>query len=405
MHLATNATGHLRVCCNSVPGENRILKEDGQSFKVYRDDLEEAWNSPTYRALRQELLLGKEPKMCVRCFREERAGLKSARMAWNEKFADTKVVTNREGCAPFQVRYLDLRLGNLCNLRCRMCNPYASKQWVREWNSIVDVPLAAEELVQLSQVDWPENPKMWKNLSSLLDSVEEIYLTGGEPLLIDEQLKLLQICCEQGFANKISLKYNTNLTRLPEGIVDLWRQFRSVKINASLDAVGGLNSYIRFPSQWPVIERTLQQFVELRKQGVLRLEVHTTVQVYNVLRLPELFEYLLSMSMFPYLNILNHPEAFNIRVLPPALKEQVRLALRPYLDKPKVAGLISYLDEDWGLHREAFCRITQQLDSSRGQQLLAVCPELSMMFAKDWEGERNGRAGESAAEIIRTTIC
>ena len=44
MHLATSASGNLRVCCNSTPGKNFILKEDGSPYKIYKDDLHEGWN-------------------------------------------------------------------------------------------------------------------------------------------------------------------------------------------------------------------------------------------------------------------------------------------------------------------------------------------------------------------------
>ena len=51
MHLATNASGNLRVCCNSTPGENFIMNND-KPFKIQKDDLEVAWNSPTYKKIR-----------------------------------------------------------------------------------------------------------------------------------------------------------------------------------------------------------------------------------------------------------------------------------------------------------------------------------------------------------------
>ena len=45
MHLATNASGNLRVCCNSTPGKNFITKEDGSPYKLHKDNMEEAWQS------------------------------------------------------------------------------------------------------------------------------------------------------------------------------------------------------------------------------------------------------------------------------------------------------------------------------------------------------------------------
>ena len=91
MHLATSASGNLRVCCNSTPGKNFILKKDGNPYKIYKDDIQEAWNSNTYKTIRRQLLNGQRPEMCVRCFREEDSGISSARQAWNQKWQQDKV--------------------------------------------------------------------------------------------------------------------------------------------------------------------------------------------------------------------------------------------------------------------------------------------------------------------------
>ena len=61
MHLATNASGNLRVCCNSTPGKNFIMKPDGTPYKLYRDDMQEAWNSETYQTIRKRLLNSERP--------------------------------------------------------------------------------------------------------------------------------------------------------------------------------------------------------------------------------------------------------------------------------------------------------------------------------------------------------
>ena len=71
MHLATNASGNLRVCCNSIPGQNFITKEDGTPFKLNKDNLEEAWNSEVYKKIRKQMLDGERPEMCTRCFRKK----------------------------------------------------------------------------------------------------------------------------------------------------------------------------------------------------------------------------------------------------------------------------------------------------------------------------------------------
>ena len=370
MHLATSASGNLRVCCNSTPGKNFITKPDGTPYKLYRDNLEEAWNSEVYATIRKQLLNDERPEMCQRCFREEDAGVRSARQAWNDKWQeDVKYTAD----VPFDIKYVDLRLGNLCNLKCRMCNPYSSNQWVKEW-ALVEDALEPSEYKRLSKMDWPENEKTWENLFGIADTVEEIYLTGGEPTIINEQHKLLDYFIDNGTAHKIKLKYNTNLTNVPKHLLDKWGQFKSLQLNCSIDAVGKLDRYIRYPSNWETIERN---FETIRTLNNANIEIHCTVQMYNILRLPELINWAQPYNHKIYFNILNHPEYLNIRCLPSHLKKQAEQQLVPFYDFPKVKGIINYMNaEDWSERLEQFYFYTNELDKSRDENLFDIIPEL-----------------------------
>ena len=370
MHLATNASGNLRVCCNSTPGKNFIKKEDGTPYKLHKDNLQEAWNSEVYEIIRKQMLNGERPEMCTRCFREEDAGVKSARQAWNEKWKQEIEYTID---APFDIKYVDLRLGNLCNLKCRMCNPYASNQWVKEWGLVEDA-LVPSEYERLSKMSWPEHEKTWENLFSIADTVDEIYLTGGEPTIIQEQHRLLDYYIDKGTAYKIKLKYNTNLTNVPKHLIDKWTKFKKVQLNCSIDAVGELDRYIRYPSNWNKIQ---ENFDIVRKLENVYIEIHCTVQMYNILRLHELLDWAEPYGHKIYLNILNHPEYLNIRVLNNDLKQTVKETLSKYKHIPKVQGVIDYmLAEDWNSLYLKFKEYTDKLDLSRNEKLEKIIPEL-----------------------------
>tara|TARA_B100000902_G_scaffold291595_1_gene277967 strand:- start:3353 stop:4507 length:1155 start_codon:yes stop_codon:yes gene_type:complete len=371
MHLATTATGNLRVCCNSTPGDNLILKPDGTPYKLYRDNMQAAWNSETYATIRKQLLNNERPDMCTRCFREEDAGIRSARQAWNEKWTEDKPYTLD---APFEIKYVDLRLGNLCNLKCRMCNPYSSNMWVKEWAS-VDTALSESEYKRLSRMDWPEQEKTWENLFDIAHTVEEIYLTGGEPTVIKEQQRLLDYLIDEGIAGNIRLKYNTNLVKMPEWLFDRWLHFKRIQLNCSIDAVGELDHYIRHPSRWQTV---LENFERIQTLDNANIEIHCTVQMYNILRMSEFIEWANPYGHKIYFNILNHPEHLNIRVLPNALKQQAHEQLKPYVDLPKVQDIIDYMwHEDWSEKLPAFYKYTHTLDASRSENLHSIVPEFA----------------------------
>ena len=377
MHLATNASGQLRVCCNSTPGKNLITRDDGVAYRITDPDIESAWSSKSLTTLRRQLLAGEKAEMCERCWREEAAGIKSARQGWNESWA----VSNPEIDSPMQVKYVDIRLGNLCNLRCRMCNPYASNQWVDEWG-LVAGELDQSEMARLSHMDWPNDPQVWANLAKFSDSIEQIYLTGGEPTLAKAQYELFEHLIALDRAKSITLKYNTNLTNIPQRMIDYWQHFKRIKINASIDAVGDLNRYIRYPANWKSIDKNLRLFLEMRQNNKCTVSVHCTVQIYNILRLSELIDYVDSIGEIDiYFNILNHPECLNIRVLPPHLKQQATAMLERYLSRPKVDGIISYMNgEDWTHKRDDFSRYTRALDTSRDENLGELIHEFNGIY-------------------------
>lgn len=369
MHLATNASGNLRVCCNSTPGKNFVTKEDGKPYKLNRDNLEEAWNSDVYSTIRKQMLSDERPDMCVRCFREEDVGIKSARQSWNSKWQEDKEYTED---APFDIKYVDLRLGNLCNLKCRMCNPYASNMWVKEWH-LVDTALDPAEYERLSKMNWPEDKKTWENLFSIAHTVDEIYLTGGEPTVIKEQQKLLDYFIDNNTAKDIRLKYNTNLVLLPAWLLERWRHFKRVQLNCSIDATGALDTYIRHPSKWKKIVKNFEAIRQLPNAGI---EIHCTVQMYNILYLDKLIEWALPYNVKIYFNILNHPDELNIRVLPNELKILAEERLQPYLYLEKVEGIIKYMwAEDWTNKLDKFISYTTALDKSRDEQLIDIVPE------------------------------
>ena len=377
--LATNASGVYRVCCNSIPGKNTIRGEQGELLKIYTHLPSQVWNAPTYKEIRQQMLDGERPAMCERCFKEEDAGIDSARVNYNRKWYNES--KNYDVVETPNIEYVDLRLGNLCNLRCRMCNPYSSNQWVEEWNDVVvkaelvpNFAISKDEALRLANMDWPSKNKTWDSLIEVANTIEEIYLTGGEPTLALEQYKLFDILIEKDLARSIKLKYNTNLTNIPKKMIEYWSKFKKIQINASIDAYGDLNRYIRYPTAWVSVEKNMDKFVEMPN---VEVQLHCTVQTYNILNLNQLFDWMKKYNNVKlYLNILNHPQVLNIRILPKELKELAESRLAPYLDLPKVKETINYMNaQDDSQALSKFFAYNNTLDNLRKQNFYDLVPE------------------------------
>lgn len=386
-HLATNSAGAYRVCCNATSGMNLLRDQSSRPLYLNRTPVEEAWNSPTYLKIRQQMLSGERPEMCQRCFREEDSGVVSARQNWNKGTWPE----NPKVEAPLNVKFIDLRLGNFCNLKCRMCNPYSSQLWLEEWNELQgslginqSSPISLSEMQRIQNLDWPRSEWTWQHLEKVLDNVEEVYLTGGEPFLSADQYRLLKSMVDRGLSQSIILRYNTNLTKLPRKIVELWKSFKLVRINVSFDAFGELNNYIRHPSQWSELEENLLELQSLQDRGTpLEIVIHTTVQMYNILALADIIRYFEKVfGLQPYINILNHPNYLNIRVLPGELKNRVINKLEPLKNRESVREVIQYLNaESWcDDHYGDFLNYTEKLDEMRGQSVFEFFPEFRRFY-------------------------
>ena len=383
MHISTSATGCLRVCCNSSSPKNLILKSKGEPYKIHeKGRLKSAWHSPVYKKVRQQMLNGLKPGMCSPCFREESAGLESARIRFNRKYMFGYEPSES---LPLHIKYLDLRLGNKCNLKCRMCNPFSSSSLFREWNQLSKQPvskfisrMSESDKRRVKKITWPEKID-FTIFREFLSYIEEIYLTGGEPLLIKEHYDLLEFIVQEGFAPSIELRYNTNITKYDEKIVQFWKKFKCVRINASIDAFGALNNYIRYPSKWNLIENNLSQLISLTNQFPnIIVEVDCTVQMYNITSMKEYLLWIKKQNCDLFFNILDNPKFLNIRVLPEKLKKKAKEDLLLFQDIFPVKKIVDYMEkESWTSYIGDFFRYTDFFDSSRNQKMSHILPELS----------------------------
>jgi hypothetical protein len=139
------------------------------------------------------------------------------------------------------LKFIDFKLGNVCNLKCRICGSWSSSKWAQEELEYGENPVA---LKNLREGGWPKkNPQFFEDLKEDLAHVEYFEFTGGEPFMIKDHFKILMHCVEKGYAKNIDIHYNTNGTQLPpQEIFDLWSCFKHVEIAFSIDDVGNSSS-------------------------------------------------------------------------------------------------------------------------------------------------------------------
>jgi len=310
IHLATRPNGDMRICCvaNASGADTGdytvglVKMEDGEPANFAKDLPTEAFNNDYMKSVRKTMLAGEVPASCTKCFKEEAEGISSKRIwetgTWHYNDVDIpKLIeeTEEDGSVPYKLQYLDLRLGHTCNLKCIMCSPHDSSLWVPEFKKVY--PIFQSDLIKKQMAwdpesfnnQWHENPEFWREIYDQIPNIKELYFAGGEPLLIKEHKEFLLEIIKRGYADKISLRYNTNGILINEGIIEIWEQFKKVKVGVSLDGMGDRVGYIRYPTEWETVEKNLWRLEQTSDR--IQFNIALAVQILNIKHVPDFIKW------------------------------------------------------------------------------------------------------------------
>jgi len=231
-------------------------------------------------------------------------------------------------------------------------------------------------------------------------------MAGGEPMMIERHYEFLKKCIGSGHAGNITIEYNTNMTSLPPRVLEMWNHFKQIRVGCSIDGMGEVLEYQRWPVKWKQAHKNLDKIDQL-PDNITAL-VAFTVTAYNIFHLPEFMLWKLKESGWKKINsspqkpIITHhvahgPKRANIRLLPPELKQKVKEHYRNY--KIKVANdselndkiknkfnkildsVEKYMyDDDYSEKIPEFIKFTTYLDKARKQNILNVVPQYETLF-------------------------
>ena len=221
--LEASPIGTVRPCCLA---DDELLDNNGQKFSLLNADFAGIQNSHAMTQLRQEFLDGKKPQTCRKCWNEERAGRTSKRMHTLDRMKHMGISGNWTADAK-PLMFLDLKLGNICNLKCRICGSWSSSQFATE--EINQLPPEEKKTSfpyqMLKAGAWPrENESFWQQIDSHLNNIRYIEFTGGEPFMIEQHFSMLQGIVDRGIAHQVEIHYNTNGTQYPEHAIKIDRK-------------------------------------------------------------------------------------------------------------------------------------------------------------------------------------
>lgn len=341
--LATREDGAIKVCCRSLPIAN-----------IKDMSLEEAWNSDKMKDVRRQVLNDERPDVCEPCFDLEDQGVQSLRQRHiTDSSPESRInlypnaldKLNDDYSMPFELPTIEIKVNNLCNLKCRMCNPLDSTQW-KDWNSIVDhykkeenYLVDAVESLGLTKAPYvgifEDKAHFWDNLEKLLPYFRRVEFAGGEPLMDPVHYKILDLLSKNG--DNIEIKYATNGTKLGikggRTVHDYWPKFKSVAVNVSIDGLHDTYEYIRGNGKFSDVEYNIKEMKKIKT--VSRIVGAFTVQANNIMQIDKVIDYFLrEMKIVFYSHRVSYPRALSAQVLPKALKDQVVAKLEAM--KPKI---------------------------------------------------------------------
>jgi sulfatase maturation enzyme AslB (radical SAM superfamily) len=323
-HFSTYTSGHMRLCCNSSEN-SRIKDNNGKTIKINQvTNLVEYFNLDHYKRIRSNMIQGIENPECKNCYDIEKNQGKSVRQYFIERwpFWYLEDLTNLETGEVNDViiNSLDLSWSNKCNLKCRMCSPWASDQLIKETK---DLNLSSIVGVDASEVDIAfDFNQQWsyENIMPVLEQVmtpalSEILVTGGEPLINNEFFALCNSLVDRNYAKNVRLSFHTNLTVMPQKWIDVLAKFRTVTFKISIDGEGECYEYIRYPGKWNIIKNNIDELANLvaGTHTNFQIEFHTVLAIFNVAHLTDLFDYLLTLPnnsrirKLPHFNYINEP--------------------------------------------------------------------------------------------------
>jgi hypothetical protein len=213
-----------------------------------------------------------------------------------------------------------------------------------------------------------------------------LHLLGGEPLLMKDVRPFVLELIQQGAAEDMTLVISTNATNVPDEWLDLLARLKSVIIQVSLDGYGRVNDYIRYPSVWRDIEANLMR---LRRLENSFLYVNATVQVYNMLFLPEIIQFCDDVGIEFRCHLLQNPQYLSPLIMPATIRHAAASRLRAFaLGAPDRRDYLLQLIDAFEAeqvplgadHLANFVSFTRELDESRERSIALALPELHGMM-------------------------
>ena len=353
-NIEVDALGQMRPCC--------IYKHTIDNVK--NSTLHDAFYGEKMSALRQELSDGKKSSGCNCCWDLEDRGLVSNRIR-HLNFLKKELLT--VDLDNIKIRSLDLKPGNTCNFKCRICNPIGS--------SLFDQEYRKHHQISVKKINWAEDlEEPIDEILKLLPSLSNIDMYGGEPFLIKPLLNLVKTAVEQGHASNIRLHYNSNGSIYPKDFIDYWKHFEHIDIHFSIDNIGQRFELERGGS-WDQVDSNIRKLVNLKLPNV-KISVMPAISIMNIFYIDEVFDWASNLGLDVNPSYVTQPAGFDLRNLTADARELINSKFKNH-SWSTVQSTLNYINSTPVSTGQEFIKLCQYFDSLRNQNFELSHPEIS----------------------------
>jgi len=248
--------GQVGVCCAGSEYLGNVNKESIQTI----------FQKSRFIEIRNNLRNNVEDRYCSGCNQLEKlAPNSSQKFAFNDGFG---VQEERN------LKLIDIRWSNVCNLSCRYCNIHDSS----EWRKLANLPIV--------NVDKDYIESIFQEVEANKRTISNVYLLGGEPLLQKHNERLLDIVNPDV---KIDVLTNLSIKLDKNRIYEKLKSMSHVLWNISFDNVGKRFEYVRHGADWQIFQDNVRRIQD--DFGKHRVTFHPVYTLWNATNLEEYYDF------------------------------------------------------------------------------------------------------------------
>lgn len=355
--LHINPRGDVKTCCAGDPNMLGNLNTSS---------IQQILHGPVMQEIRQTIRQGKPHAYCYNCVQAERYG--RSERDWHNSVSsefDCTQASNQE----HRPTLIDVRWNTTCNLSCNYCAPACSSRW------------AALRGIPVKSGTTPYYQQVCDYLDQHRDHIREVALVGGEPLLLKENERLLDVIPADCVVTLIT---NAAVDLTNNSIFDKLSQRRKVGWSLSFDNVGARFEYVRHGANWNQLVHNIGSIKKLMHTMGHWGGIHAVYNMYNATHLLELTAFARDQGLSIQWQSLYQPECLDPSELGPEIASLARLEIH------------SLLDSDWmsSMEQEFFSSVLTNLTvrNDRRSELIQHISDIEQrwhtnkagQFAKLW---------------------